>query len=139
MEDIDLVIIEDSQSDVHLMERALHAEGIPLRYHWVKDGAEAIEFFSRSDMPEAKVVLLDIKLPKVNGFEVLKYLKTQQHTSCIPVVIFSSSQENRDLEAAYKMGANSYLTKPESYHELKALLRNFSNYWLNLNKRVEND
>lgn len=139
MNDIDLVIVEDSQSDVHLMERVFHSEGIAVRYHWVKDGAEAIEYFSRKDMPEPKVVLLDIKLPKVDGLEVLKYLREHRHTSNLPVVIFSSSQEARDLQAAYKTGANSYLTKPESYVELKTLLRNFSNYWLKLNKRVEND
>jgi DNA-binding response OmpR family regulator len=139
MNDIDLIIVEDSQSDVHLMERALHSEGIKIGYHWVKDGEEAIKFFSRTDLPEAKVVLLDIKLPKVDGLEVLRHLRKQEHTACLPVVIFSSSRESRDLATAYRMGANSYLTKPESYSELKVLLRNFSNYWLKLNKRVEND
>lgn len=139
MNNLDLVIVEDSLSDVHLIERAFRSEGIPLKYHWVKDGAEAIDFFSSSDFPDTKAVLLDIKLPKVDGLEVLKHLKSQERTSYIPVVIFSSSRQSRDLQAAYQMGANSYLTKPESYDELKTLLRNFTNYWLKLNKRVEND
>ncbi|MCB0179035.1 MAG: response regulator, partial [Anaerolineae bacterium] len=112
---------------------------ITSKYFLLKDGEEALEFFfgqlnDNNPLPMPKIVLLDIKLPKVTGFEVLQKLKSDHTTKKIPVIIFTSSNERQDLELAYQLGANSYLVKPDKYQKLKELVQYLGKYWLDLNE-----
>lgn len=136
---IDLLYIDDNPHDAQLLFRTLEKQQITSKYFLLKDGEEALEFFfgqpaDNSSLPWPKVVLLDIKLPKVNGFEVLEKLKSDNTTKKIPVIIFTSSNERQDLEQAYQLGANSYLVKPDKYQKLKELVQYLGKYWLDLNE-----
>jgi CheY-like chemotaxis protein len=111
------------------------------KIHWVKDGEEALEFIfrtgryaSRDESTPLKVILLDLKLPKVNGLEVLAKIKADEHTKTIPVVIVTSSQEDKDLKEAYKRGANSYIVKPIDASNFVEALSEAGLYWLAINK-----
>lgn len=139
METIDLLIVEDSPTDAHMIERVLTKEKLTDRFHWVKDGEEALIYLLNLESPNPAVVLLDIKLPKVTGLEVLKRIRMEPRLNHLPVVMFSSSYQPSDIEAAYKLGANSYLTKPDGYSEIQEVIRLFSNYWLKYNKVQKND
>ena len=137
---IDLLYIDDNPNDAHLLFRTLEKQRITSKYFLLKDGEEALEFFfgrlhdNDNPLTWPKIILLDIKLPKVNGFEVLQRLKSNNTTKKIPVIIFTSSNERQDLELAYQLGANSYLVKPDKYQKLKELVQYLGKYWLDLNE-----
>ncbi|MCB9103939.1 MAG: response regulator [Anaerolineales bacterium] len=136
---IDLLYIDDNPNDAQLLFRTLEKQQITSKYFLLKDGEEALEFFfgqlnDNNPLPMPKIVLLDIKLPKVTGFEVLQKLKSDHTTKKIPVIIFTSSNERQDLELAYQLGANSYLVKPDKYQKLKELVQYLGKYWLDLNE-----
>lgn len=136
---IDLLYIDDNPNDAQLLFRTLEKQQVTSKYFLLKDGEEALEFFfgqlaDNNSLPWPKVILLDIKLPKVNGFEVLEKLKSDNTTKKIPVIIFTSSNERQDLEQAYQLGANSYLVKPDKYQKLKELVQYLGKYWLDLNE-----
>jgi len=136
---IDLLYIDDNPNDAQLLFRTLEKQRITSKYFLLKDGEEALEFFfgqlnDNNPLPMPKIVLLDIKLPKVTGFEVLQKLKSDHTTKKIPVIIFTSSNERQDLELAYQLGANSYLVKPDKYQKLKELVQYLGKYWLDLNE-----
>jgi len=134
-------MVEDSPNDAELILRALTSLKLVNKIYLVKDGEEALEFIfrtgryaSRDNSTPLKVILLDLKLPKVNGLEVLAKIKADESTKMIPVVVVTSSQEDFDLKEAYKLGVNSYIVKPiESSNFLKALSE-AGLYWLVLNK-----
>ena len=135
---VDIVIVEDDPSDAELITRVFRKHNMVNSIVLLKDGAEALSFFfgsSANDRP--KVVLLDLKLPKVNGIEVLQRLKSDERTKNIPVVVLTSSAESQDIKDAYKYGVNSYVTKPIRFEEFANAVSELRMYWLLLNKPFE--
>jgi two-component system response regulator len=140
---IEILVVEDNPFDMELMLRAFKKRNINNPLHTVEDGAEALDFIfcrnayeGRSFSRQPKVVLLDLKLPKVNGLEVLEAIKSDERTKSIPVVMVTSSQEEKDVTMAYALGANSYIVKPVEFDVFTDAMSNVANYWLNLNKRA---
>jgi CheY-like chemotaxis protein len=139
--EVDVLMVEDSPNDAELIYRALANLKLVNKIYLVKDGEEALEFIlctgryaSRTNITPLKVILLDLKLPKVGGLEVLAKIKSDETTKTIPVVVVTSSQEDIDLKEAYRLGVNSYIVKPiDSVNFVKALSE-AGLYWLVLNK-----
>ncbi len=139
--EVEILLVEDNPSDVELTLRALKKHNLANSVQVVKDGAEALEFIfatggysERSIAQKPKLILLDLKLPKVNGLEVLKTVKTDERTRVIPVVVLTSSKEERDLVESYKLGANSYITKPVDFENFVKAVSDLGLYWLLLNQ-----
>jgi len=141
MEDKMILIVEDNPDDEALTIRALKKNNIGNRLVVVRDGAEALDFLfctgvysnrDPDDLPQT--ILLDLKLPKVDGLEVLKRIRADERTSLLPVVILTSSNEERDLLQSYRNGANSYVRKPVDFNEFLDAARQLGLYWLVLNE-----
>jgi two-component system response regulator len=137
----EILLVEDSPDDVAFFVRTLDKAGLGARLHTVKDGAEALEFIfdagdnaARLHALRLKVIILDLKLPKVSGLEVLRRLKADPQTRKIPVVILSSSQEERDLIESYQLGVNSYVVKPMDFDAFGTSVRALCQYWLQFNQ-----
>jgi two-component system response regulator len=144
MNEVDILLVEDSEVDAVFFQRALKEAGLAERVRYVRDGVEALACIfganaAADGMPVTwpKLIVLDLKLPRVNGMEVLQQLKTNPHTRTIPVVVWSSSQEKRDLAAAYRLGVNSYLVKPLDFDELTELIQTMGRYWLGYNQTLK--
>ena len=132
---VDVVLVEDSDEDAELALRGLRRQQLGSTVHRLSDGAAALDFFFADPVaPIAKVVFLDLKLPKVHGLEVLRRLKSDPRTQPIPVIILSSSKEDRDLAEACKLGANSYVVKPVDFDKFMSTLEGLCAYWLTLNQ-----
>ncbi len=130
-----ILLVEDSADDVELTRRALRRCGRPIDLHVAVDGVEALEKLAaapRDDLPD--LVLLDLKLPRLGGLEVLSRLRATAATSLLPVVVLSTSLEERDLREAYGRGANSYLRKPVNYDEFAIMVHHVVTYWLSMNE-----
>ena len=132
-----ILVAEDDPTDAYFFERAFKRAGIPVTLHFVRDGQEALDylqgagsFADRTCYPVPQLVLLDLQMPRLNGFEVLEWVRKQPDLHGLLIVIFSSSTEPRDINRAYGLGANSYLVKPHSMAELTALVGRFKKYWL---------
>lgn len=143
MEDniVEILMIEDTEADAELAIRALRKRGFANHLVWVKDGAEALEFIfgtgayaGRNVENRPKVVLLDLRLPKISGIEVLHRMKEDDRTKAIPVVVLTSSKEEVDLEECYKFGVNSYISKPVEFDEFARVVGELGLYWLLVNK-----
>jgi len=141
MEDKMILIVEDNPDDEALTLRALKKSKIGNRVVVVRDGAEALDFLfctgayaSRdpNDMPQ--ITLLDLRLPKVDGLEVLKRIRADQRTRLLPVVVLTSSKEEQDLIESYEYGANSYMRKPVDFNQFVEAVRQLGLYWLVLNE-----
>jgi two-component system, response regulator len=133
---IQILLAEDNAEDAEMTIRALKRNNLANHLHWVKDGAEALEFlFGGSQLP--KLVLLDIKMPKVDGIEVLRRLKENPATRNIPVVVMTSSNEERDVVDSYRLGVNSYIVKPVQFDAFMETVAKIGLYWL-LTNRVPN-
>lgn len=137
----DILLVEDSPDDAEFFKHALRETGLPARLQIAPDGAEALALlFGANSSPETaplirpKVIFLDLKLPKVDGLEVLRLLKNNIHTRAIPVVVLTSSQEKRDLADSYAFGVNSYLVKPMDLDEFGEAVRMACRYWLQFNE-----
>ena len=130
---VDILLVEDNASDAELTLRALKQRNLANQVHVCRDGAEAMDFFSRGEGPVPKVVLLDLKLPKVDGLEVLRRLKHDARTKSIPIVVLTSSREEPDIERAYALGANSYIVKPVDFDAFARAVSDVGLYWLLLN------
>ena len=130
---VDILLVEDNANDAELTLRALKQRNLANQVHVCRDGAEAMDFFSGSPGPVPKVVLLDLKLPKVDGLEVLRRLKQNGRTKSIPVVVLTSSSEEPDIERAYALGANSYIVKPVDFEAFARAVSEVGLYWLLLN------
>lgn len=133
--------MEDNPDDVTLTLRALQAKASTTRVHVVRDGEEALDFLfargpyhDRSRHRILKLVLLDLKLPKVGGIEVLKAAKSDPRTKVIPIVVLSASTEQRDLKDSYNLGANSYIQKPLDFDDFRAMVDELRVYWLKRNE-----
>jgi len=138
---VDILLVEDNPHDVELTTRALKKRKLANNMTIVRDGAEALEFIfgtgkysSRDPEQHPRVILLDLKLPKVDGLEVLRTLKNDQRTRTIPVVILTSSQEERDIVESYRLGVNSYIVKPVDFDKFVNAVSDVGLYWLLLNK-----
>lgn len=138
---VEILLVEDDPQDMELALRALKKANISQSIKVARDGAEALEFiFSegryvarRTDRPP-KVVLLDLKLPKLTGLEVLKRVKSDPRTRSIPVVVLTSSKEQKDIVESYQLGANSYIVKPVNFEEFFQAVRELGLYWLLFNQ-----
>jgi two-component system response regulator len=140
-EELDILLVEDSPEDVDLALHTLEQEKLANHIFVVRDGAEALDFIfchgaftHRSFEHPPKLVLLDLKLPKVDGMEVLKRIKSDPRTKTIPVVIMTSSKEERDLVASYNLGANSYIQKPVDFDQFRETVKTVGLYWLVINQ-----
>jgi len=138
---LDILLVEDNQDDRDLALHALQRDKVANRIFVVRDGEEALDFlFCRGAYAERsfdhppKLVLLDLKLPKVDGMEVLKQVKSDLRTKTIPVVIMTSSKEERDLVAGYNLGANSYIQKPVDFDQFRETVKSVGLYWLVINQ-----
>lgn len=139
--EVDILLVEDNQDDVELTLHALRREHLANNIHTVRDGEEALEFLfctgSHSDRNfdhPPRLVLLDLKLPKVNGLEVLKRIKQDPRTRAIPIVVLTSSKEERDLVDSYNLGANSYIQKPVDFDQFRQMVKNTGLYWIVINQ-----
>jgi CheY-like chemotaxis protein len=137
----EILLVEDNPQDLTLTLRALKKANLANHIHVARDGQEALQFIfcegpyaGRHVENGPKVVLLDLKLPKVDGLEVLKRIKGDPRTKMIPVVVLTSSKEQKDLVESYKLGVNSYLVKPVNFEGFAAAVQELGMYWLLLNQ-----
>ena len=140
MKEVEILLVEDNPTDAELAIRALKKNNLANKLVWVKDGAEALDFlFATGDYAERsvacppKVILLDLRLPKVEGMEVLRRVKEDARTRIIPVVVLTSSKEDRDVVESYKFGVNSYISKPVGFDEFAKTVAELGLYWLLVN------
>ncbi len=138
---IDILLVDDSQDDVDLTLHALRAENLANHVFIARDGEEALDFLfctgphtQRSFDHPPKIVLLDLKLPKVDGMQVLKQVKGDARTKNIPIVMMTSSREERDLVSSYDLGVNSYIQKPVDFDEFRKIVKLLGLYWLVTNQ-----
>jgi two-component system response regulator len=132
-EHIDILLVEDNPNDAELTQRALKKNDFESSLTVARDGAEALEYLFGS-RPRPKVIFLDLKLPKIDGIEVLRRLRADARTKSIPVVVLTSSQEERDIAECYKLGVNSYVVKPVEFDHFFKAVSELGKYWLVLNK-----
>jgi two-component system response regulator len=142
---IDVLLVEDNPDDAEFTLRALRKANVTLRVAVAEDGVAALDYLFRTGTHATRapatprVVLLDLKLPKVDGLEVLRRAKSDPRTRTIPIVVLTSSKERRDVREAYLRGANSYIVKPVEYAELITKLGDLVRYWLQLNQDATAD
>jgi two-component system, response regulator len=138
---VEILLVEDDPMDVHLTVRELEAENIRNRINVARDGEEALDFLfcrgtysNRSPRHPPNLILLDLKLPKVDGMQVLREIKSKQETRAIPVVVLTSSKEERDTVESYKLGVNSYIQKPVDFDQFRQTIKAVGFYWLVVNQ-----
>jgi CheY-like chemotaxis protein len=137
---VDILLVEDNPTDAELVLRVLRKNNLANNVVWVKDGEVALDFLFRrgnhaartNSMP--RIVFLDLRLPKVDGLEVLQQMRGNAHTRTIPVVVLTSSKEERDIAASYQLGANSFVSKPVAFDEFNKTVAELGRYWLLVNK-----
>jgi len=139
--EVEILLVEDNPTDVELTLRALKKHSLANKVHVVTDGAEALDYIfatgaykEREIGDKPKVVLLDLKLPKVDGLEVLSKIKSDERTKDIPVVALTSSKEEEDRIKSYKLGVNSYIVKPVDFNQFTEAVRELGLYWVLLNE-----
>jgi CheY-like chemotaxis protein len=140
-DEVDILLADDSQGDIDLTLHALRAENLANHVFVVRDGEEALDFLlctgphaGRSFDHPPKLVLLDLKMPKVDGLQVLKRIKEDSRTKTIPVVLMTSSREERDMVKSYELGVNSYIQKPVDFTEFRNVVKSLGLYWLVTNR-----
>jgi CheY-like chemotaxis protein len=138
---IEILLVEDNPTDAELTIRSLKKNNLANKLVWVKDGEAALDFIfatgsyvGRDVSLAPKVILLDLKLPKVDGLEVLKKLRGDERTRRIPVVVLSSSKDDRDMVESYKLGVNSYVSKPVQFEDFLKTVSELGLYWLLVNR-----
>jgi two-component system response regulator len=133
---VELLLVEDNPSDEELTLHVLKKHNLTNRIKVVRDGAEALEFlFGEAAGEPPRLILLDLKLPKVNGLEVLGRIRSNELTKRIPVVVLTSSREENDLYRSYELGVNSYIVKPVDFAQFTEAVRQLGMYWLLLNEQ----
>ena len=142
--EIEILLVEDNQDDLDMTLRALRKANLANRIQIARDGVEALDYIfcrgehaGRKIEDRPKVILLDLKLPKVDGLEVLKQIKGDPRTRIIPVVVLTSSQEMSDMIESYHLGVNSYIVKPVNFEGFAAAVKEMGMYWLLLNKPLK--
>lgn len=143
-ETAEILLVEDNPDDVELALHAFKKHRIASHIQVARDGAEALDYIfrrgpyaGRTPGSNPKVILLDLKLPKVDGLEVLRRIKEDSETNSIPVVALTSSREDRDVSESYKLGANSYIVKPVNFEQFNEVMRQLGLYWLTLNQPAQ--
>ena len=142
-ESISVLLVEDNEDDAELTLRVFRQYHLANHIHVVRDGAEALDcLFGKSAQgykasEQTKLILLDLKLPKVDGLEVLRRCKTDERTKSIPVVMLTSSREEQDVIKSYELGVNSYIVKPVDFHQFVEAVKQLNLYWMILNQRPE--
>jgi CheY-like chemotaxis protein len=138
---VEILLVEDNPHDLELALHALQEAKVSNRIEVARDGAEALDFvfgegaFAGRKLEDGpKVILLDLKLPKIDGLEVLKRLKADARTKIIPVVVLTSSKEQQDVVESYKLGVNSYIVKPVNFERFAEAIKNLGFYWVLLNQ-----
>jgi two-component system, response regulator len=138
---IEILLVEDNPNDVELTLNAFARQKLDTRFHVASDGAEALDYVfgrgahhGRDITQRPKLILLDLKLPKVNGLEVLREIKTDPRTKVIPVLILTSSNVERDIAAGYELGANGYIIKPVNFDQFLLMVNSVGTYWLRFNQ-----
>jgi len=138
---VEILLVEDNPNDIELTLHTLEKNHLTNPIHVVRDGAEALDYifgvgeYARRDIKQKpKVILLDLKLPKIDGLQVLRQIKANPQTSMIPVVALTSSREERDIVESYKLGVNSYIIKPVDFEQFTEAVRLLGMYWLLLNQ-----
>lgn len=137
--EVDILLVEDNPTDAELTIRALKKHNLANNLVWVKDGVEALDFlFLRGNYATRpnhipKLVLLDLRLPKLDGLEVLKEMRNHEETKWLPVVVMTSSTEERDVVNSYELGANSFISKPVEFQEFAKTVADLGLYWLVIN------
>lgn len=139
--EVEILIVEDNQDDLDMTLRALRKGNLANHIQVARDGAEAIDFIfcqgahaKRVGGKNPKLILLDLKLPKIDGMEVLQRLKGDPRTKTIPVAMLTSSKEQRDVIESYNLGVNSYIVKPVNFESFATAVQNLGMYWLLLNE-----
>jgi len=140
-DNVEILLVEDTPADAEMTLRALRRNNLANKVHWVKDGEQALEFMfrtgayaSRTPAAVPKLVMLDIKMPKVDGIEVLRRLKANDETRTVPVVVMTSSNEERDVVESYRLGVNSYIVKPVQFESFLATVADIGLYWVITNR-----
>ncbi len=141
IEKVEILLVEDDPKDAKLTTRVLIKNSIVNSVHLVTDGEEALDFLlcrgtysGREISDSLRLILLDLKLPKIDGLEVLKQIKENENTKSIPVVILTSSALDQDMEEAYRLGANSYIQKPVGFQEFHETVKRVGLYWMVVNQ-----
>ncbi len=141
MNPVEILLVEDDQNDLDMTMRALRKANLGNHIQVVRDGAEALDFIFSEDQDikndvknKPKLILLDLKLPKVDGMEVLQKIKSDFRTTHIPVVMLTSSNEQCDVIKSYNLGVNSYVVKPMNFEGFAAAIQELGKYWLILNR-----
>lgn len=131
-----VLVVEDNAEEVILLQRAFQRTGLNVSVQFVVNGEEAIDYLSgvdrfgdRANFPEPDVVLMDLKMPRKGGFEVLEWFRNLQEGALIPVIVLTSSTREADVQRAYSLGANTYFSKPTSFDEFQGLIRTLYEYW----------
>jgi two-component system response regulator len=136
----DILLVEDDPNDIELTLHALRAENLANHIHVARDGQEALDFlfnrgaYATRPVTNPRLVLLDLKLPKVNGMEVLRQIKGDAVLKMVPVVVLTSSREDRDLVGSYKLGVNSFIQKPVEFDQFRETVKQLGLYWLVVNE-----
>lgn len=145
LDEVEILLVEDNETDAELTIRALKRKNLANKLVWAKDGAEALDFifgtgkYSERDMGKGlpRLILLDLRMPKVDGLEVLQTIKADERTKMIPVVVLTSSKEDRDIVESYELGVNSYVSKPVEFDEFREAVSTLGLYWMLLNNPPE--
>lgn len=141
LQEVEILLVEDNPRDAEMTMRALRKNNFLNQLHWVKDGEEALDFLfcretyaDRNRNQTPKVVLLDIKMPKVDGIEVLRQVKADEQLRAIPVVVMTSSNEERDVVESYRLGVNSFIVKPVEFSSFMETVAKIGLYWILTNR-----
>lgn len=139
-DDVEILLVEDNAYDAEMTMRALRKSNFVNQMHWVKDGVEALDFIrctgdyiDREPHNMLKLVLLDLKTPRLNGLDVTRALKSDSKTQKIPIVVMTSSSEDRDIAECYRLGVNGYVTKPVQFQAFSEAVARIGFYWLMIN------
>lgn len=131
-----LLIVEDNPEEVILLQKAFKRAGLDISVHFVGNGEEAIDYLSGAEQyrdrytyPEPDLVIMDLKMPRKGGFEVLEWFRNLQEGALIPVVVLTASSRDADVQRAYTLGANSYFIKPSNFDEFRDMIQDIYNYW----------
>ncbi len=137
---VDILLVEDTATDAEMTIRALRRRGMANHLVWVRDGSEALDFLFRQGVyagredSRPKLVLLDVKMPKIDGIDVLRKMMQEESLRTIPVVMLTSSAEERDMVESYRLGANSYIVKPVDGDDFDRVVSDIGMYWMLVNK-----
>ena len=141
LELVEILLVEDNPKDAEMTQRALRKHNLGNRLHWVKDGAEALDYVfcrgayaGRGPGRPPRLILLDLKMPKIDGIEVLRQIKADESTRAVPVVVMTSSNEERDVVESYRLGVNSYIVKPIDFAAFLEVVAKIGLYWVLTNR-----